>query len=165
VEFDEFAATRVHGLLRFARALIGDRGTAEDVVHDVVLRLHQRRSALGEITDLDAYARRMVTNTYLSWGRKWFRVVPVGMPTHALSVADPADAVADRDEVRTRLAQLPRRQRAVVVLRYLVDLSDEQIATELGCSVTTVRSHASRALSTLRVDVAGAPHIWKESMG
>jgi RNA polymerase sigma-70 factor (sigma-E family) len=162
VDFDEFAATRVHGLLRFARALVGDRGTAEDVVQDVVLRLYQRREALAEVNDLDAYARRMVINAYLSWGRKWFRVIPVGTLADIPSTGDPADRVADHDDLHRRLAQLPKRQRTVIVLRYLNGLSDTQIASELGCNVTTVRSHASRALSALRIESVGAPQTSKE---
>jgi RNA polymerase sigma-70 factor (sigma-E family) len=162
VDFEEFAATRVDGLLRFARALVGDRGTAEDLVQDVVLRLYQRRGALVEVNDLEAYARRMVINAHLSWGRKWFRVTPVGTLAQQPSMADPADRVADQDELRRRLARLPKRQRAVIVLRYFNGLSDTQIASELGCNVTTVRSHASRALAALRIAAVAAPPTSKE---
>jgi RNA polymerase sigma-70 factor (sigma-E family) len=150
VEFEEFAATRVDPLLRFARALTGDRGLAEDIVQDVALRLYVRRDDLPAIADLDSYARRMVVNGYLSWGRKWFRVLPsASPPVHAES--DPADAVLDRQLMLARLRRLPRRQRTVLVLRYYQGLSDAEIAAELRCSVGTVRSHASRALAVLRI--------------
>jgi RNA polymerase sigma-70 factor (sigma-E family) len=161
VEFEEFAATRVDPLLRFARALTGDRGLAEDIVQDVALRLYVRRDDLARIADLDSYARRMVVNGYLSWGRKWFRVLPSAIPPVPVE-PDPADAVTDRQLMIARLARLPRRQRAVLVLRYYQGLNDAEIATELRCSVGTVRSHASRALAVLRIAVQLSPATVKE---
>ena len=69
-------------------------------------------------------------------------------------MADGADGHASRDAAWELLARLPRRQRAVLVLRYYEDLSDGQIADVLGCGVSTVRSNASRALSVLRSTVS-----------
>ena len=63
--------------------------------------------------------------------------------------------MADRDQVLRALATLPARQRAVIVLRYLEDLSEAQTSAVLGCSAGTVKSQASRALARLR-DVVGA---------
>jgi RNA polymerase sigma factor (sigma-70 family) len=60
----------------------------------------------------------------------------------------------DRDDLRGMLARLPGQQRAVLVLRYYEDLSDDEIATALGCRVGTVRGYASRALATLRIELA-----------
>ena len=141
----------------FAGALVGDRGLAEDLVQDVLLRLHDRRDRLAEIADLDAYTRRMIVNAYLSWGRRWFRVVPSRMVREKVEAPDPAQAIVDRDVLRTQLRSLPRRQRAVLVLRYYLGLSDAEIAAELGCGVGTVRSHASRGLATLRIQLAELP--------
>jgi RNA polymerase sigma factor (sigma-70 family) len=62
-----------------------------------------------------------------------------------------------------RLAGLPRRQRAAVVLRYYAGLPDAEIAAELGCRETTVRSQISRALATLRVDLAANPRSYQET--
>jgi RNA polymerase sigma factor (sigma-70 family) len=67
---------------------------------------------------------------------------------------DAADAVVDRMEVERLLAALPPQQKAAVVLRYLLDESDEQIACTLGCTTGTVRSHLSRARTTLRLVAA-----------
>jgi RNA polymerase sigma-70 factor (sigma-E family) len=157
VESEVITAARVRALLGFAGALVGDRGLAEDLVQDVLLRLHTRRDRLTEVTDLDAYARRMIVNAYLSWGRRWFRVVPSPTLRERVGVPDPAQAIVDRDVLRGELRALPRRQRAVLVLRYYLGLSDADIAAELGCGVGTVRSHASRGLARLRVHMSEAP--------
>jgi DNA-directed RNA polymerase specialized sigma24 family protein len=76
-------------------------------------------------------------------------------------LADPSDIVGERAALIAAVRQLPPRQRAIVVLRYLEDLSDAQVAAVLGCSAGTVRSQASRALAKLRGSTAladtGAP--------
>jgi RNA polymerase sigma-70 factor (sigma-E family) len=151
-------------LLQFARVLVGDRAMAEDLVQEVLIRLHVHRARLAAVADLDAYARRMVVNEYLSWGRKWFRVRPFSTVPDRDPLPDPVDALADRDLLRTELARLPRRQRAVLVLRYYRGLSDSEIATELGCSPGTVRSHASRALASLRIQMAEPVSQQRESL-
>ena len=152
MDVDEFAITRGPALLGFARVLTGDRGLAEELLQDVLMRLYARRDSLGDIADLDAYAHRMISNAYVSWGRKWFRVRPVAQLPEAATPAH-ADVHAERDALRVELAKLTRRQRAVLVLRYHGGLSDSEIADELGCSVTTVRTHASRGLTALRIEM------------
>ena len=69
-------------------------------------------------------------------------------------LADPSDIVGDRAALVAAVRQLPPRQRAIVVLRYLEDLSDARVAVVLGCSAATVRSQASRALAKLRDSAA-----------
>jgi len=158
--FDEFAAERLPALLRFAAVLTGDRGLAEDVLQEVLLRAHQRWAHIGGLDVPEAYVRRMITNEYLSWRRRWARVVPhaeVVPPGGETGEAAFADRHADRDALSAELARLPRRQRAVLVLRYYAGLTDAEIALTLGCSAGTVRGYASRALATLRMDLAPAP--------
>ena len=152
MELDEFARTALPGLLAFARVLTADRALAEDVVYDVLAKLYAKPDRLADVRNGEAYARRMVVNEYLSWGRKWFRIQPHAQLPDAPGV-DVADGVADREMLRGELARLPRRQRAVLVLRYYGGLRDDEIADELGCSVSTVRSHASRALAALRIEL------------
>jgi len=96
----------------------------------------------------------MVLNEFLSWHR---RVARRALPMRAGALADavapvddPADEVVERDALIALIATLPPRQRAVVALRYYEDCSDAEIAELLGCRVATVRSHAARALATLR---------------
>ena len=63
---------------------------------------------------------------------------------------DHVGSLAERDAMRTLLSALPRKQRAVLVLRFYEDLDDHKIAELLGCSAATVRAHASKALARLR---------------
>ena len=151
---DDWIRSGLPALAGFARVLVGDRGVAEDIVQDVLTRLVIEPDRFEDVDNLDAYVRRMVVNCYISWSRKWFRVHPFALvPDSSRPRADPFDGVLDRDELRIGLAKLPRRQRAVIVLRFYEELSDIEIAGLLGCSLGTVRSHASRALSALRIDI------------
>lgn len=152
---DELVRTHLPGLLRYATVLVGDQHTAADLVQEVLLRAHQRwhRIALTERPDL--YLRRMVTNEHLSWRRRWHvrMIQPTAddaLVSHGGEAGDHAEALARQDAMWRRLAQLPARQRTVLVLRYYEGLADTEIATVLGTSSATVRSHAARALSTLR---------------
>jgi RNA polymerase sigma factor (sigma-70 family) len=138
-------------LLGFTRALTGDRGLAEDIVQDIVLRLLTRTGP--PIDNVDAYTRRMAVNAYISWRRKWHRVEPVGVVEDRGSHPDPTQRYIDLAELRQHLDRLSRKQRAVVVMRYLADQSDDEIAAILDCSENAVRSLASRALARLRIDL------------
>jgi RNA polymerase sigma-70 factor (sigma-E family) len=152
--FDEFVDARLGALLRYATVLTCDPYLAEEVVQDVLVRAQSRWSRIVGVDRPEAYVRRMVLNEFLSWRRRMLRrAVPVRTETlegAAGAVDDPAVGVAERDAMVALIAGLPRRQRAVVVLRYYEGHSDTEIAELLGCGVGTVRSHASRALGTLR---------------
>jgi RNA polymerase sigma-70 factor (sigma-E family) len=156
VTFDEFAATRLDVVLRFAVVLTNDRGLAEDVVQEVLIRAHQRWAQIGAMEHPEAYVRRMVVNEFLSWRRKWARYVPQADVEPATIQADHADAQAERATLLAEVAKLPRRQRAVLVLRYYEGLSDAQIAEVLGCAETTVRGYAFRGLAALRIELTSA---------
>ncbi len=153
MDFDEFARTGLRPLLRFTRVLTGDRGLAEDIVQEVLVRLHARGDRLNDIEYLGAYARRMAVNDYLRWQRKWLRQRPTPVLPEPPPQPDHADRHAEYEWLQSELARLPQRQRAVLVLRYYAGLTDAEIADEMGCSHGTVRSHASRALATLRVEI------------
>jgi RNA polymerase sigma-70 factor (sigma-E family) len=158
VTFEEFAATRLTGLLRYAVVLTGDRDLAQDVVQEVLARTQVRWTKICRAESPDSYVRQMVLNEYLSWRRRWAvrniqavgeRLADIG-DRQGLS-RDHAQDVVDSDDVWNRLATLPRKQRAVLVLRYYEQLPDEEIAYLLGCAPVTVRSNASKALKTLRL--------------
>lgn len=151
--FDEFTRLRLPGLARFAAMICVDRGLAEDVVQEVLLRVHGRWAEIDRLAHPDAYVRRMIVNEYLSWKRKWARVVPTEIVPEDGVGADPFDQLGDRAQLAAEIARLPRRQRVVVVLRFYGGLTDAEIAADLGCSQGTVRSHMSRALATLRVQL------------
>ncbi|MFF0271112.1 SigE family RNA polymerase sigma factor [Kribbella sp. NPDC004536] len=150
--YDEWLRSGLPPLLRFATVLCGSPHLAEDVVQDVAIKAQQKWDRIGQAEHPDAYVRRMVVNEYLSWRRKWSRYVPLAEIEQGSS-PDHADRTADRDELLGELAKLPRRQRAVLVLRYYGGQTDAEIAETLGCSAGTVRAHASRALATLRVEL------------
>jgi len=170
VTFAEFAATRLPGLLRYAVALTGDRDLAQDVVQDVMARAQVKWNKIDGANSPDAYLRQMVLNEYLSWRRRWavrnIRTAGEAMTNLVDSrsaTRDHADAVVDTDELWTRLASLPRKQRAVLVLRYYEQLDDEEIASLLGCAPVTVRSNASKALKTLRLQSDRTASLWRET--
>ena len=97
--------------------------------------------------------RRILVNTYATW---WRRSWNGELPTDELPEAA-ATSVGDaegRSDLWDAMARLPRRQRAVVVLRYFEDLTEAETAETLGCSVGTVKSQASKALAKLRIDPA-----------
>jgi RNA polymerase sigma-70 factor (sigma-E family) len=152
VTFEEYARARVPVLVRTAAQLSGDLGLAEDLVQEVLLKVHQQWPKIGGLEARDAYVRRMLVNEYLSWRRKWARVVPAADVRVPDSAPDHSTGHADRDVLREQIRRLPRRRRVVLALRYYGGLSDAEIAAAMGCRTSTVRSLATRALASLRVD-------------
>src|SRR5262245_16915448 len=109
--------------------LSGDAHLAEDLVQETMVRvqLNWRRVAAAESPE--RYVRRMLTNQYIDWRRgSWVRRVLLrSEPDEAIAVRDDhAESTADRDQVWSWLARLPRRQRAALVLRYYEDLPDAE---------------------------------------
>jgi RNA polymerase sigma-70 factor (sigma-E family) len=155
VTFEEFAAGRLTAVLRFAGVLTGDRESAEDVVQEVLIRVHRHWDKISALDRPELYVRKMIVNEYASSRRKLWRLVPSGRGTEfdARVVPDHASDHAEREALLAELAKLPRRQRTVLVLRYYEAISDGEIAQILGCSPGTVRGYASRALATLRIEI------------
>ena len=154
--FEEFAATRMPGVLRFAAVLTGDRADAEDLAQEVLARVYSRWGRIGGLDRPDLYVRKMMLNEFLSWRRRSSRQIPAGgLASEPASIApDHAAEYNEREALLAELGKLPRRQRAVLVLRYYEDRGDSEIAGLLGCSPGTVRSHASRALAALRIEMS-----------
>ena len=148
---DELYRGHALRLTRMALLLVGDRPSAEDVVQEAFIGLFR---GFGRLSDPDravAYLRASVLNGCRSVlrSRKRARLHKL---THEPAVWS-AEAAAldgeDRREVLQAIAVLPRRQREVLVLRYFLDLTDNEIAADLGISRGTVASTASRALASL----------------
>lgn len=161
--YEEFVAARLPAVLRYATALTGSPPLAEDVMQEVLVRAEARWRRIGGLDRPEAYVRRMVLNEYLSWRRRRSSR-ELAMPAELLdglvpAVDDPATAHGEADQLRRALAGLPRRQRAVLVLRFYEGMADAEIAADLGCTEGTVRSHASRALATLRSALKEEPWI------
>ncbi len=147
--FDDFVAARSRALLRTAYLLTHDHALAEDLLQTSLTKAwFAWRRIEG---NPEPYVRRILVNTYATWWRrKWNGEHPTDeVPEHA--AAEPGHEPTDLWEA---MARLPRRQRAVVVLRYFEDLTEAQTADLLGCSVGTVKSQCSKALAKLRIDPA-----------
>jgi len=152
-DFTAYVRARGRDWERYAYALTGDPHQAQDVLQTVLLKMYRRWRRITEIEAPDAYVRRMVTHAYLDTRRaRSATEVPVAVvPDTPSPEIDPAERVVDRDELAQALAVLSPHQRAVLVLRHLDGLDDETIAAVLGCSVGTVRSHASRGRERFRL--------------
>jgi RNA polymerase sigma-70 factor (sigma-E family) len=147
-DFHDFAVASERRLVGMAYGLTGDWADAEDLVQDVYERLYV---AWPRIDDPHAYARRALINRSRSrWRRRSrHREVPLD-ERHDRSVGEFAGTNAERDSLDRALALLPPRQRAVVVLRFIEDLSEADTARLLECSTGTVKSQTARALARLR---------------
>ena len=154
-EFREFMHARWAAMVRLAYALTGDQGHAEDVAQAAFARAYASWPKVRRTGNPEAYVRRIVVNENRNRFRKQ-RVAErlTDMPPEPGAGAGPgADATSQYDERSALMAALRRlgpRQRAVVVLRYWLGLTEAEAAAELNCSVGTVKSQASRALATLR---------------
>ncbi len=149
-QFRHFVATRSTALLRTAYLLAGDWATAEDLLQISLTKTYLAWKRLGHIDAVEAYARRVLVNTSTSWWRRrWHRERPTEtMPE--MPAPDSSERHVERDELWRHVQQLPPRQRAVLVLRYYEDMSEQDTARLLGVTVGTVKSQSSRALATLR---------------
>ena len=151
-EFREFMRGRWPAMVRLAYGLTGDLGHAEDVAQAAFARAYASWGRVTQAGDPDAYLRRIVVNE----NRRRFRRQRVTEELFGTlpdpGVADSADASDHRAELLAALARLGPRQRAVIVLRFWMDLSDAETARVMGCTVGTVKSQASRALVILRKD-------------
>ena len=163
MEFEDYVARQRPALMRFATILTGRTWLADDLVSDVLGRAFERWDRIGPMTEPNAYVRRMIVNDYLSWHRRLARTIPRAEVEVDEHVRDDAAEHAERDAMIERLARLPRRQRAAIVLRYYLGLPDADIAAHLGCRETTVRSQISRALTALRLDLTRAPDAYQEA--
>jgi RNA polymerase sigma-70 factor (sigma-E family) len=149
--FEAFVSARGQALQRFGFLLTSDWALAEDLVQTAFSRAYPRWSRI-ESDAPEAYVRKVMVNTWSSWWRRrWRGEVPAAsLPEFATK--DPYQEVDRRHAVRSALAGLPHRQRAVLVLRYHEDLSEQQVAELLGISVGTVKSQSAKALAKLRAD-------------
>jgi RNA polymerase sigma-70 factor (sigma-E family) len=152
--YPPFVAARWARLLRTAYLLTQDWAAAEDLTQAALVKAWLAWPRLRE--EPEAYVRRIIVTTYTSWWRRHWRrsELSTDAPPDRPAPAEQLVEIDERDAVWQALRRLPARQRAVVVLRFFEDLSEAQAAALLGCSVGTVKSQTSKALSKLRVDDA-----------
>jgi len=147
-EFAQFVDARYAALVRSAYLLVGDRGHAEDVVQSALVKTLGAWARLAAVEAAEAYTRTTMVRLAARAARRRWRgeVATAELPDEPSAGVDPSTAV----DVRAALRRLPWPQRAVLVLRFLDDLSEQQTADVLGCSVGTVKSRTSRGLAALR---------------
>jgi RNA polymerase sigma-70 factor (sigma-E family) len=140
--------------VRLAFLLTSDAELARDVVQDAFVRVAGRFRHLRLPDAFDAYLRRAVVNLCSSHFRH-ARIERAFAARHAQDRAAAADApdVGRRDELRAALVTLSRRQRTAIVLRYYEDLSEQQVADTMRCSIPAARSLISRGMATLRTKI------------
>jgi RNA polymerase sigma-70 factor (sigma-E family) len=150
--FDAFVNTNLNGLLRTAFLVTWDPREAEDLVQECLFKVARQWSRVGSMQQPVAYARRVLINLTLDDARRRERhrgelyAPPAEVGTESLDFA----RLESRAELVAALRILPPRQRAVIVLRYFLDLSEAQTAQALDCSLGTVKSTSSKALAHLR---------------
>ena len=151
--FDVFVVTHGKTLVRCAYLIVGDAGAAQDVVQIALVKVARRWATVVANGHPLPYVRSAVVHAAISWRRrKWHGEVPSGaLPDHF--EVDAMSAVDHRDRLRRALADLPRRQRAAVVLRHYLDLDETATAAALGCSVGTVKSQTAKGLARLRASI------------
>lgn len=151
-DFDEFVRANLDALVRTGYMVVWDLGEAEDLVQECLFKVARRWGRVGAMDQPLAYTRQVLIHLALRQAdRRARRRAELG----ANNVERGADAAAlaslgMRDELVDALGQLPPRQRAAIVLRYYLDLSESETASALGCSVGTVKSTTSRGLTRLR---------------
>jgi RNA polymerase sigma factor (sigma-70 family) len=158
-DFDHRASDLGALAYRVAFRILGDREEARDVAQEALARAYAHWSRVGPYDE--AWISRVAANLALdvarARGRSWrpdrlARLRRTAGP--GAEAPDPAAAVVMRGELITALRRLSRRQREVVAMRYLADLPEGEVAAALGCSVGTVKQHASRGLGALRAALA-----------
>jgi RNA polymerase sigma-70 factor (sigma-E family) len=150
-DFVEFVRRRGDHHLRTAVLLTGDWHAAEDLVQAGLSKLYRVWGRLDTTSEPDAYLRRILVNTYRSWWRaRWRREVPRAELPDPAAGGDLGEAGAAAEDVRRALGRLSARQRTALVLRYFEDLPETEVASLMGCSVGTVKTHTHRGLQAMR---------------
>jgi RNA polymerase sigma-70 factor (sigma-E family) len=148
-EFDQFVAENTNALLRTAYLIVWDLHEAEDLVQEALFKVARRWPKVSRMDYPAAYARRILVNLALRGSSKRSRRRAELSDTHAGEPAAPLGPLEGHDELHAALVALPPRTRAVLVLRYFLDLPEAEVAAALDCSLGTVKSTASRGLARL----------------
>ncbi|MEP6481790.1 MAG: SigE family RNA polymerase sigma factor [Rhodoglobus sp.] len=146
-EFEGFVRAHRSGLRAYAVLLCGDWHLAEDVVQLALIRVYRKWDQIRNGAP-GAYARRAVTTIVIDQSRRGFVAREIGVADVPETYAAHSETALD-PQLMAALQELPPRMRAVVVLRYVQDLSVDQVAAALGCRPGTVKSQAARGLAKL----------------
>lgn len=152
--FENFARERGAGLLRTAFLLTGNQQDAEDLAQDTLVKVHLRWKQVAASENRIAYVNRMLTNHFLSGKRKRSgRLLPLSGRDEVGEHPDFADQLTERDALAQALQQLPKRERATVVLKHYLRLDNHEVAVAMDIAESTVRSALSRGVEKLRVQL------------
>jgi RNA polymerase sigma-70 factor (ECF subfamily) len=136
--------------------LMGNRSDAEDATQEAMTRAWKARRSLRELAAFDAWFDRILVNCCRERLRRQHRIREVALPEGSEGeIRDDFAAVLARDSIGRALASLTLEQRSVVVLRYWLDLSLEQIAERLTWPLGTVKSRLHHAIAAIRERVEG----------
>lgn len=150
-EFRDFVAARSSALLRTAYLLTGDKQLAEDLVQSALEKTIRHWRSIRARGAVESYVRTAMYREQVSvWRRRRVTELLPGTIPEPRHEGSGAIRVEDRVVLREALLRLGRRQRAVLVLRYYEDMTEQQVADALGVSIGTVKSTAHKALGRLR---------------
>jgi len=157
-EFEQYVVARWVGFHRLALLLAGSEVAAQDLMQVTLEKVFVAWPKITTMASPDAYVRRIMLNSLISTRR-------LARNRREVATAEPPDQGSDSAEQEVldhallwpMVCALPTRQRAVIVLRYYEDLSEREIAAELGCTVGTVKSTAHDAMNALRRGIAAVP--------
>jgi RNA polymerase sigma-70 factor (sigma-E family) len=151
-EFVAYYTARAAQLRNTAYLLCGDWHLAEDLTQVTFTKLYRAWPRIERHDTIDQYVRQVLLRTFLDDRRRpWHRESPTSPEDAVLDVTAPeVRGPEDREVLRNALQLVPKRRRAVLILRFWADLPVEQVAEILGCSTGTVKSQTSRGLGDLR---------------
>lgn len=149
-EYTEYLSARLPALRRLAFLLCGDTHRADDIVQTAITRLYLHWRKASAANNLDAYVRAIVVRTFLNEQRTgWLTRIRLVTDTPDRP-APPGPDVETSQVLHAALARVPPKQRAVLVLRFLLDLPVAEVAAVLGCSPGNVKSQTAHGLAALR---------------
>lgn len=149
--FDQVFRRLLPDAVRMARRIVGNETMAEDAAAEAFSRAHMAWRKICRAEYRDAWIMRVTANVAVDMCRRRRRVFSAGLSIAAEAGEDRTDADTARLALAAALAALPRRQREVLILRYLEGFSEDEVARALGISIGTVKKSAFRARETLRI--------------
>jgi RNA polymerase sigma-70 factor (sigma-E family) len=155
--FEEYFRNRREAVRRNAYLLCGDWHRADDLAQTAFVALHRKWDTIREPAAVDAYLRRTLVRAMIDETRRpWRRERAVPEPPEPIAADGPTDRVATRHTLVDALRQLPPRQRAVLVLRFLEGMDVAATARAMGCREGTVKSQTAHGLAALRTVLGSA---------
>ncbi|WP_327008410.1 SigE family RNA polymerase sigma factor [Dactylosporangium sp. NBC_01737] len=150
-EYVEYVTGAMPALRRLGYILCGDEHRADDLVQQAITKLYVSWQRIRDVEHLDQYVRTMVVRGFIDERRRsWFQTKLMAAPPDTPGPREATSEVEEAIVLRAALAKVPRRQQAVLVLRFLCDLPVDEVAAMLECSTGTVKSQTARGLATLR---------------